>query len=115
VLKGLNTKQFALLRLSVWTAILTFMVFLLALGVVGLRVILNNRDIIYSGHWYSGPMHWLLPLWFIFTILFIIYVMARYTVRRLGRRRSMPVDLDEVQEEDEEGTKIESQDNIKSN
>jgi len=92
-----SKKELALLKLAVWSAMITFMGFLLILGFMGLRVILANRDIIYQGHWYAGVMHWLLPIWFIFVIILVVVLMARFTGRKLGTKK----------EGDEEGTNIE--------
>lgn len=98
-IRKLTEKELALLKLVVWSAILTFMGGLLVFGFMGLRIILAQRDIIYGGHWYAGIMHWLFPLWFIFVILMIVVLMARYTARKFGRKSS-------IEEESEEGTNI---------
>jgi len=101
-IRKLTEKELALLKLVVWSAILTFMGVLLVFGFMGLRIILAQRDVIYEGHWYAGIMHWLFPLWFIFVILIIIVLMARYTARKFRRK----------EEVDEEGTNMEPPDNI---
>ena len=84
MLKKSSPGQLALSKLILWTAIVTFIVFLLTFGIVGLRVIVGHAGSIYEGRWYAGIMDWLLPIGFILDILVAVVLMIRFTVRKLG-------------------------------
>jgi len=79
-----NPKAVALIKLTCWAGLLTWMVFTLVLGIVMARtaaVLLPQ----YVGIGASGQFWtWVVPIWIVFTTLMLIWAVARFANARLG-------------------------------
>ncbi len=75
MLEKLTQKQKALLKISVWTTSIVWMIFFLAFSLL----MANKARIVFNGTIYKN----VLPIWIVFTSLLIIYFMARYIRRKL--------------------------------
>lgn len=78
----LTRKDVALVKLTVWSALIVWMLFLLMFAIVGAMVLADRSKDVWDG--VAGDMmSWFLPIWFIYTLLFVIYLIARWSNKKL--------------------------------
>jgi len=81
-----NPKSVALIKLVLWAALVTWMVFTLAFGIVMAKLAsVSLPSVIGTGTW-AQVWTWIIPIWVIFTTLVLIWAVARFTNRRLRKK-----------------------------
>lgn len=90
VRKRLSTKDVAILRLSLWAALVAWMVFFVGYGVVLVHNFITGKGMELLHKWfeYSTWGHvvsWIIPVWVIFTALLVCVYVARFVNRRFRR------------------------------
>ena len=81
-----NPKSVALIKLVLWAALVTWMVFTLAFGIVMAKLAsVSLPNVIGTGTW-AQVWTWIIPIWVIFTTLVLIWGVARFTNRRLRKK-----------------------------
>ena len=84
--KRLTTKDVAIIKLSIWSALIVWILFLLMFAIVGAIVLADRSQDVWSG--IAGDiMSWFLPIWFIYTILLIVLLVIKWTTKKLGGRK----------------------------
>jgi len=78
----LSTRDKAYFKLAIWSALLVWMAFLIAFAVTGAIVLADRSKDIWSGTM-GEAMSWLMPIWFIYTLLLIILLVARWANKKL--------------------------------
>lgn len=78
----LSTRDKAYIKLALWSALLVWMAFLVAFAITGAIVLGSHSQDIWSGTM-GDIMHYLLPIWFIYTLLLVIWMIARWATKRL--------------------------------
>lgn len=84
----LSPRDVGIVKLVMWAALLTWMVFFFAFGVV-LAPKLANPDW-YSGfgsELFAGILAWVAPIWVVFTSLMVIVYVARFAYKKLGVKK----------------------------
>ncbi len=84
-------KSLTIVRLTVWAGLLTWMVFFFALGVVMAKRLADAGPSIYWGfgsELLAQVLHWIAPIWVVFTVLLVIVYVARFAARRLRNDRT---------------------------
>jgi hypothetical protein len=83
-----DPRSIVIIKITLWAGLLTWMVFILATSLFMARIaaidipklIEGTKGIVYS---------WVVPIWIIFTILMLIWAVARFASRKL--RSNIPV------------------------
>ncbi len=78
-----NNRAIALIKLTLWAGLLTWMVFFLAFGVtMAQRFGVAGPQLFGTGTW-GQILTWVAPIWTVFTTLMLIWVVTRFANRRL--------------------------------
>lgn len=86
--KPKDPKAIALIKLTVWTGLLTWMAFTLAYGVTAAyRASLASPELFGTGTW-GAIMSWTFPVFIIFTSLMLVWAVGVYAYKKLRRSRS---------------------------
>jgi type VI protein secretion system component VasK len=80
--EGLSPKSIAVVKLAVWSALLVWMAMILVFAIVGAMVLTDRSKDVWDGA-AGNIMSWFLPIWFIYTILFVILLVIRWSSRKL--------------------------------
>jgi len=81
----LTTKDVAIVKLTVWSALIIWMTFLIVFAIVGAIVLADRSKDVWDG--VAGDiMSWFLPIWFIYTILFVVLLVIRWSGKKLSRK-----------------------------
>lgn len=81
-----NPKAITLIKLTCWSGILVWMVCYLAFGIV-LAPWLASKMVEMIGGLRGEVMGWVVAIWFIFTILLTIVLIARFVNKKIGRKK----------------------------
>ena len=82
----LGTKGQALVRLCLWAGLIVWMIFYLAFGITIARWLGPQIVILMGDFWsptYVAIMGWLVPIWFIFTILLTIILVSKWANKKI--------------------------------
>ncbi|KKL62529.1 hypothetical protein LCGC14_2184270 [marine sediment metagenome] len=76
----------AIIKVTLWSALLTWMVFLLVYAIVGAqRARLVSVELFGTSTW-GQILAWVLPVWIVFTTLMLIWAVARFANKRLKKK-----------------------------
>ena len=78
----LTQKDITIIKLTLWSALAIWMTFLITFAVVGAVVLADRSKDIWSGT-IGDVMSWVLPIWFIYTLLFVVLLVARWSNKKL--------------------------------
>ena len=79
----LDSKGKALIRLVLWSGLMVWMLFYLALGIVMAR---RLGSLNWSGGLLGDVLRWVAPIWIVFTVLLTIVLIARWAFKKLGKK-----------------------------
>jgi len=82
----LSPRSRSLVKLTLWAGVLTWLVFYLASGVVMAQRLANLGSDIFGGGIRGDILHWVAPIWVVFTVLLTVVLVSRYVTKKLGRR-----------------------------
>lgn len=81
-----DPKGVAVIKVTLWAGLLTWMVFLLVYALVGAqRLKLAGPELFGEGVW-GQILTWVTPIWVVFTTLMLLWAVARFANRRLRKR-----------------------------
>jgi hypothetical protein len=83
--KPSNPKTLALIKLTVWSGLLTWMVFLLAYGIVAVRRLAIFGPQLFGTSAWGQVLSWVAPVWLLFTTALLIWAVARFASKKLRR------------------------------
>lgn len=98
----LSKKSISVIKLALWSAIVVWMVFFFAFGVIAAQWLASYGSGIYSGFGsevFARVLHWIAPIWVVFTALLVCVAMAKFANKRLGRKEPEPTGIDFRQSE----------------
>ena len=75
-----------IVKLALWSGLLVWMVFFFAFGVVMAGTLSSYGPSIYQGFGsklFANVLHWVAPIWVVFTSLMICVLVARFAAKRL--------------------------------
>jgi hypothetical protein len=82
-----DPKARAVVKLTLWAAVLTWMVFFLAYGVTAAqRFALEAPKLFGTGTW-GKILSFIAPIWIIFTAFMLLWAVARFVGRRLRTKK----------------------------
>lgn len=87
----LSKKSISVIKLTLWSALVVWMVFFFAFGVIAAQWLASYGPEIYSGFGsevFARVLHWIAPVWVVFTALLTCVAVARFANRRLRPKRS---------------------------
>ena len=104
----LSKKSITVVKLALWSAIIVWMVFFFALGVVAAQWLASYGSGIYSGFGneaFAKILHWVAPIWVVFTALLVCVAVARFTNKRLRPKelKSQSTSVEHLGVQEEEG------------
>lgn len=81
-----DPKALAVIRLTLWSGILAWVVFTVALGILYARQFaLLTEKLFAENGWNYFIGHWIGPVWIIFTVLLLAWAVIRFANRRLRK------------------------------
>lgn len=81
-----DPRAVALIKLTIWAGLVTWMVFFFAYAVIGAqRFGVMGPYLFGTGTW-GQVLTWIAPIWIVFTALLVIVFMTRFVNRRLRRK-----------------------------
>ncbi len=82
----LNPKSIALVKLTIWAGLITWMVFFVAYSIVAAQT-LSGWILILLGEGARGKiLIWVAPIWVVFTALMLCWAVARFTIKKFIRK-----------------------------
>ena len=81
-----NPKAITLVKLTLWAGLAVWMVFLLAYGVVAAQRLGLAGPQLFGTSTLGQVLTWVVPIWVVFTTLMLIWAVARFANRKLGRK-----------------------------
>lgn len=78
-----NLKAVALIRLTLWSGLLTWMVCTLAFSIVGAQVAAIEIPNLVGTDLWGRTLTWVVPIWIVFTTLMLIWAVIRFATPRL--------------------------------
>lgn len=83
----LSPKQVVYFKLATWTMLLTWMLFFFIFSIImAQRAAYIVPAEIWGSETWASALHWILPIWIVFTSMLIIYFTARYANKKLRRK-----------------------------
>jgi hypothetical protein len=83
--KPKDPRSVAIIKLTLWSGLLTWMVFTLTLGVTLARWVPFEIFKLLGDTSRAHFLSWLMPIWIIFTSLMLIWAVSRFAIKRLRR------------------------------
>lgn len=100
----LSKKSVTVIKLALWSAIWVWMIFFFAFGVIAAQWLASYGPGIYSGFGnevFAGILHWVAPIWVVFTALLVCVAVARFANKRLRKKEPEEI-ISALTEEDKE-------------
>lgn len=87
-----NPKSVALIKLTLWAALVTWIVFTLAFGVVMARLAAASLPGLIGTDTWAQVWTWVVPIWIVFTTLMLIWAVANFANKKLRKKESTGVE-----------------------
>lgn len=84
-----DPKSVALIKLVLWAALVTWMIFTLAIGITMARWGAIEVARLLGANPWTGVWTWIVPIWIIFTTLMLDWAVARFAIRRLRKKEKI--------------------------
>lgn len=81
-----NPKSITVIKLTVWSGLVVWMLFLFAYAIVGAQRLGRAGPELFGTGTLGQVLTWVAPIWVVFTTLLLIVYIARFASRRLGRK-----------------------------
>ncbi len=85
VFSKLGPRGFTLVRLVIWSGLVTWMICYLAMGVAVAKWFGNNGPFLFGTDTQGIAFSFLVPIWIIFTVLLTDVLVAKYAYKKLKR------------------------------
>lgn len=85
-MRKLKPKELSLLKLVAWSMMVVWMVFFFALSLAIARTSARVALLAFGFDKWGQTAAWVLPVWIVFTALLIIFLVGRWTNKKLGRK-----------------------------
>lgn len=87
-----NPKSVALIKLTLWAGLATWIVFTLAIGITMARLAaVSLPNIIGTGTW-AQVWTWVVPIWIIFTTFMLIWAVVRFANKKLRKEEEEKIE-----------------------
>ena len=81
-----DPRAVSLIKLTLWSGLVTWMFFTLAIGISMARLAaVSLPPVIGIGTWAQALM-WVIPIWIIFTTFILIWAVARFANKKLSKK-----------------------------
>lgn len=82
-----DPRAVALIKLTLWAGLATWIVFTLATGIVMARLAAVNLPIWIGTGPYGQLWTWVVPIWVVFTTLMLIWAVVRFALKKLRPKK----------------------------
>lgn len=82
----MGTKGQALVKLCLWAGLIVWMVFYLAFGITVAKWLGPQVGTLLAEYWsptFVDIMRWLVPIWFVFTVLLTIVLVSKWANKKI--------------------------------
>jgi len=78
-----NPKDRAVIKLGLWSGLIVWSVFAIALGAVGAQRMAHGGPNIFGTSTWGQVLTFVVPIWIVFTTLLLVYYILKFAGRRL--------------------------------
>lgn len=82
----LSPRDVTIIKLALWAGLVTWMVFTLVLGIVIANQAAVQLPLVVGTSAWGQILTWVTPIWIVFTTLMLIWAVARFANKKLGKK-----------------------------